>query len=340
MTATEPVCAHPPRPPAPPETLQACLERAVADGRALLEGEAPVGFDARVNHAPESAERPRTVGASGAVMAVSLGVEAGQGARASDFPAHWDACLRAVERMNTHEWAGAWWKLYGAAGTAQCPHPGAVFNGRMNSAVRTPSREILDFATPDAYRRWLDHVEGDVLETLGAIEGALAADIAPVRAPPAPRTLAEALGVALADGRALAGQDRDGDARYTFNSGVWHDGEGCATCMVCAAGAVMARTLGSPPQRTIYPESFAHAWTCALQAIDALRAEHWRTAFNHTHGERHPGGARFAQAMHDDARTGGLDGGVFADRAHYQAWLGYVEADMLPAITAHEAEAL
>ena len=336
MTRTE---RHPP--PAP-RTLRMSLERAVVDGRALLMRDDTVAVQATAEHRPARALHPRTVGASGAVMAQTLGVNAAEFAVREDFAPRWSASLYAIERMSVADWANAWRTLYGKTGTPALPRPDIEFERRMEAVVTDKWSATAGFTTKDTYQAWLAHCEREARLTLGPIENSLAAELEAVAAPSTPETLAGALRVALDDGRALARRARRGDTRYTFDSVHWHTGVNpwCDTCAVCAAGAVMARTLGCPELETTFPDRFAYPWERTLKAIDALRARRWRSAFDAMHGERHAGRKRFAQGMDSDAAAGRLRVERFRDLVGYETWLAHVETALLPAVAASEAQAL
>ena len=69
------------------------------------------------------------------------------------------------------------------------------------------------------------------------------------------------------------------DPRYRIHMGQWHSpwdgGSSDATCHVCLAGAVMARTLGADPKRTKCPRDYLDArygdTTSKLEALDYFR---------------------------------------------------------------------
>ena len=328
----------------PPTTLRTSLERAVADGRALLACDEPLVVDAAIHHQRASGGTPRTVGAAGAVMAVRLGVGAEESALIEEFAPRWRASLRAIERMCVLDWVWAWRMLYGASGTRQVPAPHVEFAERIEAAIPRPPRELREFTTHETYRAWLDHIEHDVIDVLGTIEDALSAEVFAVREPVAPDTLAGALAVALADGRARASAARTGDTHYRFESEVWHNactewGEACA---VCAAGCVIAGTLGRTPSDTVHPDNFSAPWESALVAIEEVRTERWRSAFRTMHGERHAGATHFDQAMRADLQeiSPALREVHFSGLAQYERWLDHVETTLLPSVTANEREAL
>lgn len=89
--------------------------------------------------------------------------------------------------------------------------------------------------------------------------------------PPPPDKLSELVRLVLKDGRAL---DR---SLYLPVSSVWHEPVDDQTdaryplCRVCDAGAVMAGTLGSPPEISLRLIDYPDAWRSALAAVDHLR---------------------------------------------------------------------
>ena len=135
--------------------------------------------------------------------------------------------------------------------------------------------------------------------------------------PPAPRTLAAALAIAIADGRALLDAP---DRHYAFDARRWH-GQGWqdARCVVCAAGAVMAQRLGAQRTDTLDASDFRDGWDWVLYAINAMRISDWasamwkmrmrhrtardgedapRDARSETSGEAAAGAAMYAQVRH------------------------------------------
>ena len=333
-------------PAPPPDSVHASLERAVADGRALIEADSAFAPQAGVWHEPADDAHPRRVGAGGAVMAMTLGVGANESTTPADFAPRWRGVLRAIDRANALDWANAWDALHGSAGTARMPNPRRSFANRVEAALERPPRDTHRFVTKRSYEAWLRHIERDALARIAGIERDLVGEIAPARPPPAPETLAETVRLALTDGAALARDACNADARYTFYSGAWHgtahDARGA--CVVCAAGSVMARTLQAPHDATLFPGCFAYAWTAVLEAVESVRIGDWRRAFTDMHGLRHRATVAFATAMArtlDDA--GGAttpESGDFSNLAGYLAWLDHVRANVLPAVTTHEARAL
>ena len=183
--------------------------------------------------------------------------------------------------------------------------------------------------------------------------------------PDAPRTIAEALHIAVADGRALLA---DAEARYHFDAGTWHSAR-CdapekfdnerwekraradAVCAVCAAGAVIARSLGAGADTDIGPLAVPPRWRKALYAIDATRGFRWERAWGAMHGERRDTdidpARRFAErvdaALHDsgpEAYERTWKAGVFEGDQAFSDYLDCVEAVVLPAIERSEGEGL
>ena len=95
--------------------------------------------------------------------------------------------------------------------------------------------------------------------------------------PPAPRTLAAALKIAVEDGEALLAASQ---GEYAFDASRWHAGAKAGKpCAVGAAGAVMARRLRADPSTELDPSNFGRAWGWVLQSIDAMYAANWVDAF-------------------------------------------------------------
>lgn len=60
------------------------------------------------------------------------------------------------------------------------------------------------------------------------------------------------------------------DKQYTIHMGNWHLSLP-EKCIVCAAGAVMAKSLKTPTSRTIEPSNFPYGIECKLEAINFFR---------------------------------------------------------------------
>ena len=133
--------------------MRASLERAVADGRTLLERNAHVAADARVKHLAATPRRPRTVGAPGAVVAVSLGVGPDEYAEPNEFAPRWGASLHAIEQMRARYWSSAWAVLYGEKRSRDGRKPQDEFSASVASAVKTPPGESSNsgHATPGGH---------------------------------------------------------------------------------------------------------------------------------------------------------------------------------------------
>ena len=176
-------------------------------------------------------------------------------------------------------------------------------------------------------------------------------------APPAPRTIAQALGIAVADGRALLA---DTETRYHFDAGLWHcarharperfDNERWESradprtaCAVCAAGAVIARSLGARAEQDIGPLSVPRTWRNTLYAIDAMRSFRWERAWDVMHGARvsplYDACVQFAQQLDTALCDGGPDryealrkAGEFEGDEAFARYLDCVETVLLPAV--------
>ena len=172
----------------------------------------------------------------------------------------------------------------------------------------------------------------------------------PTPQPPAPTTLAGALALAIADGRAMLARS---DETYRFRALQWHtpqhtSADAMPVCLVCAAGAVMAGTLKVAPKDLVYPGMFDTPWENTLEAIDALRAGAWHVAWNEMHPRTRleQRGAEFARCV--DARlseTGVsrptvVDLADFAGAEQYARWLDWVEHALAPIIETEERAAL
>ena len=342
MTPTESAATAAHHTPPAPGTLSKSLERAVADGRTLLARDEPIEIDSSAQHRGAHAVGPRTVGAAGAVMAVSLNVGADAYATVESFSPAWGASLQAIERMRAGDWTGAWRTFHGPGGTAEVPSPAVEFANRIEAALGWAKTRSYWFVTAEDYRAWLDDCERAILDALDTVEAALVAEVAASLGTRAPETLARAMRIALADGRALTQDARSDEGRYRFDASRWHapHGERRDTCTVCAAGAVMAGTLRCPPDATAYPDSFAYPWECVFKSINGLRLRDWRSAFGWMHGARHPGWRVFTRAMKASAPSARGAADDFTGRTQYEAWLDYVETALLPALDACEAQAL
>jgi hypothetical protein len=64
----------------------------------------------------------------------------------------------------------------------------------------------------------------------------------------------------------------EADPRYAVNMSWWHrPKDKSRRCVVCLAGAVMAKTLGSDPTKYLAPYSFDRDVAQKLNALDAFR---------------------------------------------------------------------
>lgn len=86
-----------------------------------------------------------------------------------------------------------------------------------------------------------------------------------------PRKLSDLILLALDD---LAKVERS--KKYQVNMGTWHDpnfdDQSQYPCQVCFAGAVIAKTLRTEPNREATPEDFPPPTSNRLLALDALRS--------------------------------------------------------------------
>lgn len=107
--------------------------------------------------------------------------------------------------------------------------------------------------------------------------------------PAAPKKLSAAIRLALDD---LAKVERS--KTYSVNMGVWHDPTYPEPkCTVCLAGAVMAGTLGVPPDRyaspsshwgvNTKPKSFPLSWQRVLNALNTARSGYVNLALSVMH---------------------------------------------------------
>ena len=107
-------------------------------------------------------------------MAVTLRVGPKESATPDDFAPHWRAALHAIDRVNALDWASAWEVLYGNARTTRLRCPRLEFANRIEAVLEHPTSATRGFMTRQAYAKWLDHVEAEVLEKLRTIEDTLA----------------------------------------------------------------------------------------------------------------------------------------------------------------------
>ena len=162
----------------------------------------------------------------------------------------------------------------------------------------------------------------------------------------APRTLGRCLRLAIGDGRALL---EAGGETYLFNASGWHNAfPKFGKCAVCAAGVVMARTLGANARCDATPAHFGPAWRESLRAIDALRRGAWDHAFVLMHGETwEERQGEFAVRMHNTlARSNARLEGRWREAQHfkgegaYRAFLDLAEQHIAPALEQCEGEML
>ena len=92
-----------------------------------------------------------------------------------------------------------------------------------------------------------------------------------------PSTMHGMLAVAIADARSL---DR---TLYDPQHPHWHSHSRTAPCKVCLAGAVIARSLAAPIDRTFTPQCFKGDSTRKLEALDSMRVGKWIRAYRCFH---------------------------------------------------------
>lgn len=67
-------------------------------------------------------------------------------------------------------------------------------------------------------------------------------------------------------------QKCEADPAYYINMGLWHKPtSGGNACMVCLAGAVMAKSLNMPKNEELFPNIFDHTTDCKLNALNDFR---------------------------------------------------------------------
>ena len=144
----------------------------------------------------------------------------------------------------------------------------------------------------------------------------------------APATIAGAVRVALADGRALLG-----DGAYAFDWRRWHRRDKDGKCTVCAAGAVMANRF-NVTEGVAHTRAFGEAWGRALKAIDAVRSE----CFGHAYKQMYPRSRKWGDPGTFDERVwAALEGAenphqYFASAKEFAKCLDYIETTVLPVI--------
>ena len=334
--------------PHPPDTLAGVLAIGLADAQCLLERATDahngIVFDgARVRlpgKTPVFVERRLRASLSLETLA-HIPLDAPPSMRRAP---EWTAALTAADELALHAWAGAWRALYGTSKrAARRREADEAFSHRVEEALRdAPPWAPLEGRGARGFSKWVAWARATLAPAVKRAEADTLAE-APDGAegaatPPAPRTIAEALGVAIDDGRTLLERNRTGTSRYRFESSLWHQkrrgpGDGCA---VCAAGVIIARRLDTSDDEEAAPERFAPAWRAALRAIDRIRMHEWAEAFHLMHGApRHRGAERFAARAPAPA-----DGETWRDAATYTRWLDRAEHVLLPVIAVAEPDAL
>ena len=168
----------------------------------------------------------------------------------------------------------------------------------------------------------------------------------------APATIAGAVRIAVEDGRALLAAGSDA---YTFASDTWHIAAmQDLPCVVCAAGAVMARRLAVARTSKSEPGDHPPQWECALQAIDSVRAMDWAGAWREMHLYRtsetaltDPDADRFSEALDAALIAHGrglrkrlVERSCFATREEFAAYLDALEHGLLALLAHCEEDAL
>ena len=164
--------------------------------------------------------------------------------------------------------------------------------------------------------------------------------------PRAPATLAGALALAIADGRATLARE---DAVDRFEGTEWHRPKPAGadtppTCAVSAPSSVMAGTLKVEPTTWVSPRQFDPPWQRALEAIDALRRGNWDAAWDgmHPRARLERLGAVFAKRMvkrlcsKSISRHKLREVADFKGLEEYNGWLRLVEDKVLPIVDAEE----
>ncbi len=92
-----------------------------------------------------------------------------------------------------------------------------------------------------------------------------------------PDTMSGLLESAIADARKLNRKT------YFPDSDRWHTAEKDA-CAICLAGSLIAGTLQTPPDKTVFPESFTGDVPAKLDSLDCMRLGAWKLAYHKFYG--------------------------------------------------------
>ncbi|MCY4587128.1 MAG: hypothetical protein OXB98_13920 [Bryobacterales bacterium] len=92
-----------------------------------------------------------------------------------------------------------------------------------------------------------------------------------------PGTMSGLLEAAIADARKL-----DPETYYP-DSYRWHSAEKDA-CAVCLAGSLIAGTLQTSPDKTVFPNSFSDGVSSKLDSLDCMRLGAWKLAYHKFYG--------------------------------------------------------
>ena len=169
--------------------------------------------------------------------------------------------------------------------------------------------------------------------------------------PQAPRSLTEALRIAVLSGREFFEMAEKERELYRPNSRRWHT-EPCLggdhSCEFCATGAVIARRLGfSPTQYTDLSgwETSNQAWSCVLHAINYMRMGDWALAALAMNGRPPTDGEQKRALRFGDAMDKKLDKRTPSDYVNcftwgeYLRWIEWAEDIALPALAQCETRA-
>ena len=314
----------------PPATLSASLALGLAALRAELDGEAtPDGA-----FAMGDALRRQTAQALNDLTEP-------EARRAPE----WRAVVACVEALRDALWWGAWVARYGA-GTPDSARAEASweFHSAMKSALSARRRPTGAIRTRAHARAWLDwagaELHGAVTDSETAQLRTLAQGPMHGAASAPPRTVADALALAVEDGAALLQSHRAGDARYRFDTSAWHTGNASGACAVCPASAIIAARLDIAAREAAEPRLFAPEWRAVLEAVDFARARRWDSAFDAMHGTPvHAGAQRFTQQVAGAVALRHIPS-VWHEHKGYAEWLEVAHSTLIPAVREAEGEAL
>ncbi|MCY4588289.1 MAG: hypothetical protein OXB98_19840 [Bryobacterales bacterium] len=93
-----------------------------------------------------------------------------------------------------------------------------------------------------------------------------------------PDTMSGLLATAIADARKLDPKTYHPDCYR------WHTAEK-DTCAICFAGSLIAGTLQTSPDKTVFPESFTGDVPAKLDSLDCMRLGAWKLAYHKFYGQ-------------------------------------------------------